>query len=242
MTRFSAIFIWAFCCCFVSGLESRPTIEGQQIFVNLNGERREVILCHNDLPDGVTFGDSVAVDTESRGLRPTADRLCLVQLCGRTGPIYAVKIGRIPQNAPNLKGILQNRGILKIFHFAGFDAAILKYTFGCEVSPLYCTKVASKLARTYTGQHSLKDLCREFLNVDLSKEQQSSDWGKETLSGEELEYAAKDVLYLHDIRDRLNEILRREGLAALADKCFNMLETVTDLRLFNINPDVLFVY
>jgi ribonuclease D len=182
-----------------------------------------VELSQGDLPEGVRFGAAVAIDTETMGLNPHRDRLCLVQLSGGDGNAELVQIRPGQTGAPNLERVLRDRSLTTLFHFARFDLAVLFKTLGVMAEPVWCTKVASRLARTYTDRHGLKDLARELLAVDLSKQQQSSDWGADTLSEAQLAYAASDVLYLHQLRDRLEQMLRREGRIALADACFAFL-------------------
>jgi len=184
-----------------------------------------VQLYQNDLPEGLAFGDSVAIDTETMGLAPHRDRLCLVQLSSGDGEAHLVKIQSGQVSAPLLCALLADPGVLKIFHYARFDLAVLEHATGVMASPVYCTKIASKLVRTYTDRHGLKDLCRELLGVDISKQQQSSDWGAETLSDEQLHYAASDVLHLHALKEKLDETLRRENRMALARAAFDYLPT-----------------
>ena len=176
-----------------------------------------------DLPASATFGDSVAIDTETLGLQPHRDRLCVVQLSAGDGSADVVQIARGQTSAPNLQKLLADRAVTKIFHFGRFDIAVLHKAFGVEIGPVYCTKIASKLARTYTDRHGLKDLVRELLGVDLSKQQQSSDWEAETLSEAQLAYAASDVLHLHALRARLDVMLEREGRTDIARACFGFL-------------------
>lgn len=196
-----------------------------------------------DLPANVVFEGSVAVDTEAMGLRIKRDRLCLVQLCSKSGEVHLVQIPKDQQDkAVNLKKLLEDKGILKIFHFARFDIEILNYTFGIRVNNIYCTKIASKLVRTYTEKHGLKSLCREILNIEISKQEQSSDWGREDLSEEQLKYAAGDVLYLHRLKEKLDYMLLRENKMALAQKCFDTLQLISDLELADIVPEELFVH
>lgn len=179
----------------------------------------------DDLPDGLDFGDSVAVDTETQGLNLLRDRLCLVQLSAGDGHCHLVQIRKKGADAPNLKALLTDPKVTKIFHFARFDVSIIKENLGIDIHPIYCTKIASKLVRTYTDKHGLKDLCKEILDVELSKVQQSSDWAAEDLSEQQMAYAASDVLYLHKLKDRLHEMLVREGRAHLAQACFDFLPT-----------------
>jgi ribonuclease D len=184
-----------------------------------------------DLPDLSRYGREVAIDTETMGLVPGRDRLCVVQLSPGDGSADLVQIDKDQTRAPNLEKLLADDKITKIFHYARFDMAVLRHRFGLTVGPVYCTKIASRLVRTYTDRHGLKDLCKELLGVDLSKQQQSSDWGRETLSAEQLEYAASDVLHLHRLRDMLDEMLRREGRAGLAAAAFAFLPTRAALDL-----------
>lgn len=190
-----------------------------------------ITLHRGDLPDGLSFGDSVAVDSETMGLRPERDRLCLVQLSAGDGDAHLVQLPQDSYAAPNLKALMNDASVTKIFHYARFDIAVMQAYLGVMATPVYCTKIASKLVRTYTDRHGLKDLCRELLGVDLSKQQQSSDWGADTLSEEQLNYAASDVLYLHRIRGILDERLAREGRAEIAQACFGFLPTRATLDL-----------
>ena len=176
-----------------------------------------------DLPDNLDLGKIVAVDCETMGLNPGRDRLCVVQLSSGDGHTHIVQIEKNQTNAHNLERLLQDENILKLFHFGRFDIAILYSTFGLLASPVYCTKIASKIARTYTDRHGLKNLLAELLEIDISKQQQSSDWGAKTLSKAQIEYAATDVLHLHDLREKLNEILEREKRTNLAKECFKFL-------------------
>jgi len=181
-------------------------------------------LHRGDLPDGLVFGDSVAIDTEAMGLNPHRDRLCLVQLSrGDGGDAHLVQFAAGCYEAPNLKRLMTDSGVTKIFHFARFDIAIIQHYLGVMPQPLYCTKIASRLTRTFTDRHGLRDLCKDLLGVDLKKEQQSSDWGAATLSEEQLRYAASDVLHLHALRARLDVMLAREGRSELAEACFKFL-------------------
>lgn len=184
-----------------------------------------------DLPDLSRYGREVAIDTETMGLDPRRDRLCVVQLSPGDGSADVVQIPADLKSAPNLEKLLSDEKVTKIFHFARFDMAVLKHRFGIVTGPVYCTKIASKLVRTYTDRHGLKDLARELLGVDLSKQQQSSDWGAETISSAQLEYAASDVLYLHDLKRHLDRMLRREGRAEAAEACFKFLPTRIALDL-----------
>ncbi|MGT2502920.1 ribonuclease D [Bradyrhizobium guangxiense] len=184
-----------------------------------------VRLHRGDLPDLSRYTGAVAIDTETMGLNPHRDRLCVVQLSPGDGSADVVQIPKGHTDAPNLKALLANPAITKIFHFARFDVAVLYQTLGVMTGPIYCTKIASRLTRTYTDRHGLKDLVREVLNVDLSKQQQSSDWGADSLTEPQLAYAASDVLHLHGLRERLDAMLVREGRAQLAKACFDFLPT-----------------
>ena len=178
----------------------------------------------NDLPPGLAFGDSVAIDSEAMGLQPHRDRLCVVQMSRGDGDCHMVHFPPPGDySAPNLKAILGDPNLLKMFHFARFDVAILEHYLGVACKPVYCTKIASKLARTYTDRHGLKDLCRELLGIDMSKQQQSSDWGAAELTSEQQTYAASDVLHLHEIKTILDAMLVREGRTELAQACFDFL-------------------
>jgi ribonuclease D len=190
-----------------------------------------ITLHRGDLAPGIDFGSSVAVDTETLGLNPHRDRLCLVQLSAGDGRAHLVQIDRRNFDAPNLKALLADRSVTKIFHYARFDVAVLSKFLGVEVGPIYCTKIASKLTRTYTDRHGLKDLCRELLGIDLSKQQQSSDWGADELSEAQLQYAASDVLYLHQLKAKLDDMLEREGRTDYAAACFRFLPTRAALDL-----------
>ena len=191
-----------------------------------------ITLHKNDLPEGLTFSDRVAVDTEAMGLNNHRDRLCVVQLSDGDGTAHLVQFepGK-PYDAPRLCALLADQKTTKIFHYARFDVAILKKYLGVECTPLFCTKLASKLCRTYTDRHGLRDLCREVLSVDLNKQQQSSDWGQDELTEDQLHYAASDVLYLHDLMDALIVRLKREGRLDMAQSCFDFLMTRADLDL-----------
>ncbi len=184
-----------------------------------------------DLPDGLSFGDSVAIDTETLGLVPYRDRLCVVQLSGGDGNAEIVQIAAGQTQAPNLTRLLADARVTKLFHYARFDIAVLYRAFGIMARPLYCTKIASKLTRTYTDRHGLKDLVRELLGIELSKQQQSSDWAAGTLSEAQLAYAASDVLHLHALRGKLDAMLARENRTELAAACFEFLPTRAKLDL-----------
>ena len=183
--------------------------------------------CHlhrGDLPPGLTFGDSVAIDTETMGLDPHRDRLCLVQLSRGDGDCHLLQFppGR-SVDAPRLAALLADESVLKIFHFARFDLAVLEHALGQRCGPVYCTKIASRLARTFSDRHGLKDLCRDLLGIDISKQQQSSDWGADRLTRSQLAYAANDVLHLHPLKEKLDALLEREGRTELAAACFAFL-------------------
>lgn len=188
-------------------------------------------LHQEDLPDGLDFGTSVAVDTETLGLNVNRDRLCLVQLSAGDGRAHLVQFAGGTYNAPRLSALLADANVEKLFHFARFDLAMLQRHLGVVTAPVYCTKVASMLTRTYTDRHGLKDICRELLGVEISKQQQSSDWGSPTLTPEQMAYAASDVLYLHALRDKLTEKLARTGRVELAKKTFAFLPTRAELDL-----------
>ena len=190
-----------------------------------------VTLHQGDLPNGADFGPIVAIDTETLGLNPKRDRLCLVQLSGGDGNAELVQIARGQKRAPNLERLLADPNVLKLFHFARFDLAVLAETFGLMPQPVYCTKIASKIARTYTDRHGLKDIVKELLGVEISKQQQSSDWGAESLSDAQQAYAASDVLYLHQLKLKLDAMLAREGRLGLADACFKFLPARAQLDL-----------
>ncbi len=191
----------------------------------------EVHLHQGDLPDGLDFGDAVAVDTETQGLNLGRDRLCVVQLSAGDGVCHLVQMPADMGDAKNLKALMTDPDVTKIFHFARFDVAIMKRWLGITIAPVYCTKIASKLVRTYTDRHGLKDVTKELLGIDLSKAQQSSDWAAATLSPEQIAYAASDVLNLHAIRAQLDAMLAREGRTELAKACFDFLPTRADLDL-----------
>ena len=185
----------------------------------------------NDLPESLDLGNLVAIDTETMGLNPARDRLCLVQLSSGNGTCHLVKIIDLRKKPKNLLKLLNNVKVQKIFHFARFDVAVLKHTYGINIKNIYCTKIASKLARTYTDKHGYKDLCRELLNETISKVEQSSDWGGK-LSKDQKEYAASDVLHLHKIKKKLDSILMREDRISIANACFEFLSHRTDLDLY----------
>jgi ribonuclease D len=195
-----------------------------------------------DLPDGVDFGASVAIDTETLGLNPHRDRLCVVQLSSGDGTADVVQIAAGQGRAPNLERLLADPAVTKIFHFGRFDIAVLEKAFGVLAGPVYCTKIASKLVRTYTDRHGLKDLARELIGVDLSKQQQSSDWAAEVLTDAQLAYAASDVLHLHQIRARLDMMLERENRADVARACFSFLPMRARLDLLGWNEQDIFAH
>ena len=184
---------------------------------------KRVHLHQGDLPEGLDLGPAVAIDSETMGLNPWRDRLCLVQLSKGDGNCHLVQFGRGPAEAPRLAALLANPNVLKLLHFARFDVAMFKHHLGVLTRPLYCTKTASRLVRTMTDKHGLKDLARELLGVDLSKQQQTSDWGAETLSEEQKTYAASDVLHLHELKEKLDALLAREGRLELARACFDFI-------------------
>ena len=184
-----------------------------------------------DLPDGLDLGPIVAIDCETMGLNPKRDRLCVVQLSSGDGHAHLVQVSKGQTAAPNLCRMLEDPNVLKLFHFGRFDIAAMKAAFGALTAPVYCTKIASRMTRTYTDRHGLKNLLQELLSVDISKQQQSSDWGAEQLSKAQVEYAASDVLYLHRLRWRLNEMLIREGRMELVQSCFDFLPTRAELDL-----------
>lgn len=197
----------------------------------MKGDAMTYHLHLNDLPDGLDLGPAVAVDSETMGLKVPRDRLCLVQLSSGNGEAHLVQLRDRNYAAPNLKRLLSNPDVLKIFHFARFDIAALGHWLGAWCQPIYCTKVASKLVRTFTDKHGLKDLCRELLGVEISKQQQSSDWGAPDLSDEQLRYAASDVLYLHRLKAIFDGLLEREGRRDLAEATFAYLPTRARLDL-----------
>lgn len=199
-------------------------------------------LHRGDLPDLSRYTDSAAIDTETMGLNPHRDRLCVVQLSPGDGTADVVQIPLGHTDAPNLKKLLADAGITKIFHFARFDLTALYNALGVMPSPVYCTKIASRLCRTYTDRHGLKDLVREVLGVDLSKQQQSSDWGAPTLTEAQLAYAASDVLHLHGLRERLNVMLARENRTELAQACFDFLPTRSKLDLSGWENEDIFAH
>jgi ribonuclease D len=188
-------------------------------------------LYQGDLPDGLDLGPVIAIDCETMGLNPHRDRLCLIQMSGGDGHCHLVQVAKGQTAAPNLTAMLTDPDVLKLFHFGRFDIAALQNAFGVITHPVYCTKIASKLVRTFTDRHCLKYLLQDLLNVDISKHQQQSDWGAQKLSPAQLDYAASDVLYLHKLRDALDAMLAREGRTATAQACFDFLPTRAVLDL-----------
>ncbi|WP_272002534.1 ribonuclease D [Roseovarius sp. ZX-A-9] len=188
-------------------------------------------LYQGDLPDGLDLGPVVAIDCETMGLNPHRDRLCVIQMSGGDGNAHLVQVALGQRSAPNLCAMLENPDVLKLFHFGRFDIAAMLNAFGVVTAPVYCTKIASKLIRTYTDRHGLKYLLQELLGVDISKQQQSSDWGAEVLTEAQLDYAASDVLYLHRLREELNARLIREGRMDMAQACFDFLPVRAQLDL-----------
>ena len=199
-----------------------------------------IVLHKNDLPTGLSFGPSVAVDTETLGLNVNRDRLCLVQLSSGDGTAHLVQFDGRDYSAPNLKALLTDKGVLKIFHFARFDIAVLEKYLGVVTTPIYCTKIVSKLVRTYTDRHGLKDLVAELAGVELSKQQQSSDWAAGELSQQQLAYAASDVLHLHAVKAKLDAMLARDGRQAYAEAAFGFLPTRAKLDLAGFGEDDIF--
>ena len=185
----------------------------------------------DDLPDGLNLGPVVAIDCEAMGLNPHRDRLCVVQLSSGDGTAHLVQVARDIAPAPNLTAVLTNPDVLKLFHFGRFDIALLLHSYGVKTAPVYCTKIASKLVRTYTDRHGLKYLLSELLGVDISKQQQTSDWGAQTLTEAQQAYAASDVLHLHRLRNVMDQMLAREGRTELAQRCFEFLPTRAELDL-----------
>ena len=208
----------------------------------LKAKPKSIKLHRGALPSGLDFGDVVAADTETQGLNPLRDRLCVAQLSNGDGICHLVQFADGAYDAPNLKAVLTNPGVTKIFHYARFDIAILKRYLGVTVAPVYCTKIASKLTRTYTDRHGLKDVTRELLGVELSKEQQLTDWAAAELTSEQLEYAACDVLHLHQLRNRFEMMLEREGRAEWARACFEFLAIRAELDLSGWDESDIFAH
>ncbi|WP_449393816.1 ribonuclease D [Devosia riboflavina] len=199
-------------------------------------------LHRGDLPNLSNYGREVAIDTETMGLDPHRDRLCVVQLSPGDGSADVIQIPQNATEAPNLVRLLTDPGVTKIFHYARFDVAVLQQRFGVVTGPIYCTKIASRLVRTYTDRHGLKELARELLSVDLSKQQQSSDWGNEKLTDAQLDYAASDVLYLHDLKRHLDRMLKRENRMELAQSCFDFVKTRCALDLMGWQETDIFAH
>ena len=195
-------------------------------------------LYKNDLDDGIVFKGNVAIDTEAMGLDPARDRLCLIQIFDGETDCHMVQFENSNTESPNLIKLLNDENIQKIFHYARFDMAALKHALKIDIKNVYCTKIASKIARTYTNNHALKDLCKELLGVEISKKQQSSDWGNSNLSKEQIAYAANDVIYLHQIKDKLDEMLVREDRQLLVDACLSFLPTRVELDLRGWENDI----
>ena len=195
-------------------------------------------LYKNDLDDGIVFNGNVAIDTEAMGLDPARDRLCLIQIFDGETDCHMVQFENSNTESPNLIKLLNDENIQKIFHYARFDMAALRHALKIDVKNVYCTKIASKIARTYTNNHGLKDLCKELLGVEISKKQQSSDWGNSNLSKEQIAYAANDVIYLHQIKNKLDEMLIREDRQLLVDACLSFLPTRVELDLRGWENDI----
>ena len=217
---------------------SSPFLGTKQPDAPLNNIRTH----EGDLPDLAAYRGSVAVDTEAMGLRPARDRLCVVQLSPGDGTVDVIRIARGQKEAPNLTRLLADPSVLKIFHFARFDVGMLRQALGVKVSPIWCTKIASRLARTYTDRHGLKDLTREVLGIEISKQQQTSDWGAPELTEAQVEYAASDVLHLHAIKEALEARLRRENRLALAESCFRFVPVRAELDLRGWDDEDIFAH
>jgi ribonuclease D len=203
---------------------------------------KTIKLFKNDLPESLIISGDIAIDTETMGLNHNRDRLCLIQIADQNGNIYLIQIEKDIKYAPFLASLLSNKNTQKIFHFARFDVAVIYKYLNIRVENIFCTKIASKLVRTYTDSHSLKELCREFFSINLSKQQQSSDWGLANLSKEQEVYAANDVLYLHKIRDKLMELLVRENRLLLANSCFDFIFSRALLDLHGWNDIDIFAH
>ena len=201
-----------------------------------------ITLHQGDLPDGLAFPDGVAIDCETMGLNPHRDRLCLVQLSGGDGHAHLVQVARGQTDAPNLEALLRDRGTLKLFHFGRFDIAAMYHAFGALAEPVWCSKIASRLVRTYTDRHGLKALLSELLDEDISKLQQTSDWGAETLTNDQMQYAASDVLYLHRLKAVLDARLAREDRTEIAQACFDFLPTRARLDLIGYPETDIFAH
>ena len=202
----------------------------------------QIFFHEGDLPASVRFSGSVAVDTETMGLELRRDRLCLIQLGDDQGNCHIVRFKRGQYDAPNVKALLTDPSVLKIFQYARFDVAALYVYLGVLCAPVYCTKIASKIARTNASSHSLKALCQSLLGIELEKEQQCSDWGAENLSEEQLKYAANDVLYLHQLKEKLDDLLKRENRSAYAQACFDFLPHIGELDVAGYNCETLFTH
>lgn len=196
----------------------------------------------DDLPSDITFDGAIAVDTEAMGLNNKRDRLCVVQLSGGDGDAHLVKFAPGKYDAPNLRKLLADNSRLKIFHFARFDVSIIRLYLGIVMNPIYCTRTASRLARTYTDRHGLKDICRELLGVEVSKQQQSSDWGAETLTPEQVDYAASDVLHLHKLKEKLDVMIEREGRTQVLEACCAFIPWRAELDLMGWEDADLFAH
>jgi ribonuclease D len=199
-------------------------------------------LYKGDLPLELNLGNSIAIDTETMGLKPMRDRFCLIQISNGDGDAHLVQFEKNQYQAPNLRKLLENEKILKIFHFARFDLAIIKFYLGIDLKNIYCTKIASRLCRTYTDGHGLKSLCEELLRVEISKRQQSSDWGNVQISADQVKYAANDVLFLHRLKEKLDIMLKREGRDNLAQACFDFLQHRTNLDLIGFDELDIFAH
>ena len=197
----------------------------------MSGNLPKIYLHNDDIPENISLGNQIAIDTETLGLNPSRDRLCLVQINDGNESTHLIRVSSQINPAPNLIKILENKKVQKLFHFARFDVAVMTKSYGVTVNNIYCTKIASKIARTYTDKHSLKSLCDELLNISLSKEEQSSDWGAEKLTENQKKYAAYDVIYLHKIKQALDSILERENRIDLAKSCFEFINTQVELDL-----------
>jgi ribonuclease D len=208
----------------------------------LRARTMRIKLHKGDLPGGLVLGPTIAVDTETLGLNPARDRLCLVQLSAGDGSAHLVQFERGDYEAHNLRRLLADKNVLKLYHFARFDLATIRKYLGVVAGPVYCTRTASKLARTYTDKHGLKDLVKELLDVDLSKQQQSSDWGAPNLSEQQLAYAANDVAYLHRLKEHLDGMLVREGRMELAQACFDFLPARAELDLAGWGEEDIFAH
>jgi len=198
-----------------------------------------ITLHKGDLPDDLDLGKIVAIDTETLGLKPRRDKLCLIQLSSGDGTAHLVQFDRNSYDCPNLKKLLADPSVLKLFHFARFDIAVTQYYLGVKCAPIYCTRTASKIVRTYTDKHGLRDVCRELLGVEISKHQQSSDWGAEELTQDQLDYAANDVYHLHALKEKFDAMLEREGRTDLARRIFDFLPTRAELDNLGWPSDIL---